>query len=291
MLIERAAARGGVAFRGAGDVAERDLSWLDGSNVRALSHDGAWMLFSESLQGRGKLGDVFIRRTDGSLPIRLGDGNPLALSRDGKWALARTTQRPSRLVLLPTGPGSAKVLDTGALEPNGGTFGPDGSVIFGSLVAQGRIQFHRLDVQTGAIRPMAVEGRGEASAFVIDRAVAPGADGSFARVLPDGHVEIVRPDGARRMVPGAALEADDEVEFLGDGHVYVARRTRLSAELSRIDVRSGTRTPWRTLRPADPAGLIAIGSIAIAGDGESYAYSYRRVTSSDLYLARASTRR
>ena len=291
LLIERAAARGGIAFRGAGDLAERDLSWLDGSTVRMLSHDGAWMLFSENLQGRSKLGDVFIRRTDGSPPIRLGDGSPLALSRDGKWALARTTQRPSRLVLLPTGAGTAKVLDTGALEPNGGTFGPDGSVIFGSLAAQGRIQFHRLDVQTGAIRPMAVEGSGEGSAFVIDRSVAPGPDGAFARVLPDGHVEIVGADGARTQVPGAVLEAGDELEFLGNGYVYVARRTRVSAELSRLDVRTGTRTPWRTLRPADPAGIIAIGSIAIAGDGESYAYTYRRVTSSDLYLARPSARR
>lgn len=123
---------------------------------------------------------------------------------------------------------------------------------------------------------------------MIDRSVAPGADGAFARVLPDGHVEIVGTDGARTKVPGPALEAGDDLEFLGDAYVYVARRTPLSAELSRIDVRTGTRTPWRTLRPADPAGLIAIGSIAIAGDAESYAYSYRRVTSSDLYLARAS---
>ena len=290
LLIERAAARGGIAFRGAGDAAERDLSWLDGSNVRVLSHDGAWMLFSESLQGRGKMGDVFLRRTDGSPPIRLGDGNPLALSRDGKWALARTTGRPSRLTLLPTGPGTAKVLDTGAFEPNGGAFGPDGSVIFGSVASQGRIQFHRLDVQTGVIRPMAVEGPGEASAFVIDRSVAPGPDGGFARVLPDGHVEIVRSDGTRTLLPGAAMDATDELVLLGDSYLYVARRTRLAAELSRIDVRTGTRTPWRTLQPADPAGLIAIGTIAISGDGQSYAYSYRRVTSSDLYLARAPSR-
>jgi dipeptidyl aminopeptidase/acylaminoacyl peptidase len=285
MLIERAAARGGVAFRGAGDQAERDLSWLDGSTVRQLSHDGAWMLFSESLQARGKLGDVFIRRTDGSPAIRLGDGNPLALSRDGKWVLARTTQNPSRLVLMPTGAGSAKVLDTGAFEPNGGTFAPDGSVIFGSVPSPGRIEFHRLDLQTGAVRPLKVEGD-EGSAFVIDRSVAIGPDG-FARVLPDGHVEIVRNDGSRRMVPGAALEADDDLEFLNAAYLYVARRTRVAAELSRIDLRTGARTPWRTLSPADPAGLIAIGTIAIAGDGESYAYSYRRVTSSDLYLARA----
>jgi hypothetical protein len=285
LLIERATARGGIAFRGAGDAAERDLSWLDGSTVRQLSHDGAWMIFSENLQGRSKLGDVFIRRTDGSPPIRLGDGNPLALSRDGKWVLSRTTQQPSRLVLLPTGPGIAKVLDTGAFEPNGGTFGPDGSVIFGSLAAQGRIQFHRLDVQTGVIGPVAVEGSGEGSAFVIDRSVATGLDGAFARVLPDGHVEIVRPDGTRTKVPGAALEAGDELEFLGDGYLYVARRSRLAAELSRIDLRTGARTPWRTLQPSDRAGLIAIGTIAIAADGQSYAYSYRRVTSSDLYIA------
>jgi hypothetical protein len=114
--------------------------------------------------------------------------------------------------------------------------------------------------------------------------VAIGPDG-FARVLPDGHVELVGNDGARTKVPGAALDAGDELEFFGDGYLYVARRTRLAAEISRIDVRTGMRTPWRTLQPADPAGLIAIGNIAIAGDGQSYAYSYRRVTSSDLYVA------
>jgi hypothetical protein len=59
-------------------------------------------------------------------------------------------------------------------------------------------------------------------------------------------------------------------------------RTPLSAVASRIDVRTGVRRPWRPLMPADPAGLIGIGSIAIAADGQSYAYSYRRVTSSDL---------
>ena len=289
MLIERAAARGGVAFRGANDAAERDLSWLDGSNVRQLSQDGSWMLFSENLQGRGKLGDVFIRRTDGSPPIRLGDGSPLALSRDGQWVLARTTQRPSRLMLMPTGAGTAKLLDTGAFEPNGGAFAADGNVIFGSVPSPGRIEFHRLDIRTGAVTPMKVDGD-EGSAFVLDRSVALGPDG-FARVLPDGHVEIVRNDGGRTRVPGAALDGDDELVFMGEGYLYVARRTRLSAELSRVDVRTGTRTPWRTIRPSDPAGLIAIGNIAIAGDGQSYAYTYRRVTSSDLYLARAPNRR
>ena len=110
------------------------------------------------------------------------------------------------------------------------------------------------------------------------------------RQLP--HARTVEPRQIPfRLVAGAALEADDDVEFLGDGYLYVARRTRLAAELSRIDLRTGARTPWRTLRPADPAGLIAIGSIAIAADGQSYAYSYRRVTSSDLYLARPSTHR
>jgi hypothetical protein len=40
--------------------------------------------------------------------------------------------------------------------------------------------------------------------------------------------------------------------------------------------------------PADPTGLIGIRSVVIANNGESYAYSYRRVTSSDLYLVKSS---
>jgi serine/threonine protein kinase len=291
LLVERAVPRGGILFRGPADGAERDLSWLDGSDVRRMSRDGSWILFSESLQETNPLGDVFLRRTDGSPPIRLGDGRPLDLSPDGKWVLANTAQRPSRLVLLPTGAGSPRVLDTGKYEPNGGSFLPDGRIAFGTIATRGRIEFHLIDQQTGVVGPLTIEGRGEESAFVVDRGSVFGPDGSVARVLPDGHIEILQPSrGARRVVPGPALaDGDDLVEWLADEQLYIARSMTVSMEVYRIDVRTGVRRPWRTLMPADPTGIIGIRNVVIANNGESYAYSYRRVTSSDLYLVKPST--
>jgi serine/threonine protein kinase len=110
-------------------------------------------------------------------------------------------------------------------------------------------------------------------------------------ITADGHIEILQPSrGARRVVPGPALaDGEDLVEWLADEQLYIARSRTVPMEVYRIDARTGVRRPWRTLMPADPTGLIGIRNVVIANNGESYAYSYRRVTSSDLYLAKSST--
>jgi serine/threonine protein kinase len=285
ILVERATSRRGMSFRGRTDEQERDVSWLDGSQARTLSDDGAWVLFGETLQGAGPRGDVYIRKTDGSLPIRLGDGDPLDLSRDGKWVLALTRSSPRRLVLLPTGPGVPRTLDTGALEPNGGIILPPGdAVAFGSEPRPGDIEFHEVDLRSGTIRPLKIGD--DAASFVTDRSVAFGDSSTgWARILPDRHIETISPSGARRVIPGAPLPADEDlVAWATDGYLYTAVENTLPARLFRIDVRTGDRTPWRTLMPADPAGVTEIRPILVARDGVSYVYSYRRVTSSDLFL-------
>jgi hypothetical protein len=246
-----------------------------------------WILFNETLQGGNPRGDVFVRRTDGSPPIRLGDGRPLDLSPDGKWVLARTVQAPIRLVLLPTGAGSQRVLDTGTYEPTSASYHPDGRILFGTTVERGRIEFLQIDPQSGVVTPLNVAGHDEGSAFVVDRGAVFGPDGAIARVLADGRIEIVQSNGARGVVPGPALgDGDDLLAWLSDGHLYIVRRPALPAEVYRIDVRTGARRPWRTLMPADATGVIAIRDIVIANNGESYAYSYRRVSASDLYVAK-----
>ncbi len=52
----------------------------------------------------------------------------------------------------------------------------------------------------------------------------------------------------------------------------------------RIDIRTGARQLWRRLMPADPSGVTEISEARVARDGRSYAYTYRRVTSSDRYI-------
>jgi hypothetical protein len=50
-----------------------------------------------------------------------------------------------------------------------------------------------------------------------------------------------------------------------------------------LDLTTGKRTLWRSLAPADPAGVSQIGPIVMTPDGRSYIYGYHR-TLSDLYL-------
>ena len=80
--------RHGILGRVAGQQRESELSWFDYASGPHLSADGTAVLFSEEGEGAGPLLSTYLRPTDGSPAIRLGDGEALALSPDGKWALS-----------------------------------------------------------------------------------------------------------------------------------------------------------------------------------------------------------
>jgi hypothetical protein len=68
-----------------------------------------------------------------------------------------------------------------------------------------------------------------------------------------------------------------------DGRYVYLRRRGIPARIERLDLKTGRRTPWKTLMPDDPAGVTLLTQIVIADDGESYAYTYGRFLQ-DLYL-------
>jgi hypothetical protein len=108
LLVVQVLDRSGLLCQRRGESRERELAWLDGSVVRDLASDGSAIVFSEFFQGRLPKGGVFLRKTDGSPAVRLGDGWGWGLSSDGRWALTLTPGQPTEIVLLPTGPGAAK---------------------------------------------------------------------------------------------------------------------------------------------------------------------------------------
>ena len=59
---------------GADGAKERELSWFDYSTVADLSADGKTLLFYEWGEGVGAKPTIFIRKTDGSDAVRLGEG-------------------------------------------------------------------------------------------------------------------------------------------------------------------------------------------------------------------------
>src|SRR5947208_2513586 len=107
-----------------GENKEREVSWFDWSLLADLSKDGKTVLFTEPTSPHGE-SRVYLRKTDGSPPVLLGEGTGTALSPDGNWAFAVIGQ-PSRLVILPTGPGQPKAVPSGQIEALTGRWSGDG---------------------------------------------------------------------------------------------------------------------------------------------------------------------
>ena len=83
-----------------GQKGETDLSWQDWSLPLAISPDGKWIFFAEEGDGGGPKYSAYMRATDGSPAIRLGDGVPNGVSPDGKWVAAVLPGEPQQLTLL-----------------------------------------------------------------------------------------------------------------------------------------------------------------------------------------------
>ncbi|MGB3564621.1 MAG: hypothetical protein WBC09_16345, partial [Thermoanaerobaculia bacterium] len=273
-----------VVGRAPGAADETNLSWFDWSTLRALSADGRQVLFEEGNQGRSDEGYwMYLRGTDGSPPIRLDDGLGLALSPDGKWVLALSDPfgAPS-LNLYPTGAGQIRALELGDIRPQPwGTFLPDGSgVLFAGSQegAGGRLFLHDLE---DALLPVTPEG----SQFTYD-GNAVSVDGNWlVAISPDDELVRYPVEGGEGVpIPGAEPR-DIPIQWDAESrHIYVYRLGELPTRVYRLDLRTGERTLWRELAPADRAGVFHVDMIFMTRDGEGYAYSYRRMLS-DLYLA------
>jgi hypothetical protein len=267
---------------GPGAATERDLTWLGLSGVADISRDGRQVLFTQLPEGAGEGGLAYIRQTDGTPAVRLGDGVALALSPDGKWALCQRSS-PSQLVLLPTGAGTLKLLRNSGLYYLGqASWFPDSRriVFVAQTNAGGDPRAYVQDIDGGD--PEAIGPPG-----IRHPLVAP--DGrSVAGFLQSGPVcftiggNDVRP--CPRLVPG-----DEPIGWSGDGRaLFFARAHGLTVDVQRLDLATGRGTLLRTLANPDPAGASRPGTgptqgVRVTPDGKYYAYSFIR-TLSDLYL-------
>ena len=137
LLIARTDDRSGISVLAPGDTQERDLAWLDSPNQPSISRDGTHLLFSETGVGGGAQGWVYLRKTDGSSAVRLGDGRAVALSPDGRWAITAGPGQ-SGYHVLPTGAGEPRRLERKGLTILGATWLPDGQRVVADPAGQRR---------------------------------------------------------------------------------------------------------------------------------------------------------
>jgi Tol biopolymer transport system component/predicted Ser/Thr protein kinase len=276
VLLTRGNDRAGMIGLAPGEAKEKDLSWLDWSRPRSLSPDGKTLLFQESGEGGGPKYAVYLRDTEGSPAIRLGEGTGLSLSPDGHWALSRLNVVPSPLVLYPTGVGDSKQLKDDGFNHTTATFLPDGKqfIFVGTQPGHGaRLFLESLD--DAKPRPFSMEGISAAVMSPDGKTVAARGPDHKGYLFPVG-------GGDPKEIPG--LQPDEYVTaWSADGRSLFVMTRQVPAQVYGVDVATGKTTFWKSFEPNDSAGIDSITSVLISSDQKSYVYGYIR-TLSDLYL-------
>jgi hypothetical protein len=267
-----------VFVRGPAGREERDLSWLDRSTAWDLAADGSKVLLAGEGEGTGGSPSVYLRATDGSDAVRLGDGVGTMLSADGKWAVAMVFGSPAQLWLIPTGVGNPRLIPRGKIEEYiWARLLPDGKRVVFSGYEKGRgSRLFVEDVEGSVATPITPEG----AAWLMP----PSPEGTLVPSLGPGGVKLYPIDGGQpRPLPG--IEIGDEILFWSaDGRsVLVRRRRTLPVRIDRVDVATGKAQLWREIAPADRTGMTQIVSVRISQDETTYAYTVRRLFS-ELYL-------
>ena len=271
----------------ANDPKQHELSWLDYTYPSDLSADGKTLLFDEEGGGgaldysksSGLTYAVYIRKTDGSPAVLLGEGGAVSLSPDGKWAIAQTQESPSQFRLLPTGAGEPRDLTKDNINHSWAHWFPDGKRILFAADEPGKgVRFYVCDLGSGKSEPISPEG----------------VNGTSFAISPDSqNVVGIGPDkkgylyptagGDSRVIPGIN-PGEQPITFSTDGRaLYIYQPGELPARVYHLDVQTGQRTLWKELMPYDPAGVENIGPILMTPDAKTCVFGYHRMLA-DLYL-------
>ena len=268
--------------RGAGDAKERDLAWLDASGPADLSSDGKTLLFLEFGQGGGSTPSVYVRKTDGSAAVRLGEGRPFAISPDGTRVLVRVDPPGSlpHLALLPTGPGeTTPVANSRFVGFDWALWLPDGKrIVFSAAEKDRPSRLYVRDLQGGKERPISPEG-----VILQETARTVSPDGKSVLAFAGNGKAFLYPIDGGDPRPVAGLNPDDRpIQWTVDGRfLYVVRREEVPVRIWVLDPATGSRTLFKEVSPAEPTETIFY--FLITPDGQSYIYNYQRALS-DLYL-------
>ncbi len=258
-----------------GEKEEKELSVLDWALVRDFSAEGRTILIEEDGDGGGPNYSVFLRKTDGSAAVRLGEGRAIALSPDGAWVVTRVAADDSaQLTLLPTGPGQPRQLTHDNMKHYNAKWFPDGKRLLCQCAEPGHLtRDYVIDAQTGEARPLTPEGTSGLQ-------ISP--DGSLIVVADLERKQMVWPvaGGAPRPLP--ALGPGEQVfGWTGDGKGLYFTTSKPEDAWPRkiyvLDLATGKKSFWKGIAPVDPTGVGGIGPVPlIAADGRSYVYAYSR---------------
>lgn len=280
MLVERGAFHSGIFGLAPGESVERELSWSTRSIPAGLSDDGRMLLINERKSDLSPAGGAFyLRKTDGSPAVKLGEGTANGLSADGKWVLARSSDSEKNLQLVPTGIGTPVTIEEPGFETvQAARLFPDGKRLLILGAEPGRKpRLYVQELPSGKPRPITERWFGSSR-------ISPTGDWIVARGDSADDLFLVPTDGGEpRIIPGTKdliplrWTADGKFLFAGVIGSFPMR-------VVRVEVATGKRERWKDLAPSERMGVSGINQVFLTPDGKSYVYSYNRMAISDLYV-------
>jgi Tol biopolymer transport system component len=262
----------GIRGMAPGGKEERDLGWFGWSIVRDISRDGHKIVFEEEGNGGGPNYTVFLRDTDGSPPVRIGEGLSGAISPDNKWVITKPA-KGGPLSLVPTGAGEARQLTHDAVSYGAGQWLPDGKHLLASGIEAGHgVRDYLIDVSSGDAKPITPEG-------IAGVHLSPDGQSTAVRGT-DGKWGVWKLDGNTiRLIPDWDL-GYRVTDWSPDGESVYASSSKTDqrmAKLYRVNVATGKMELWRTFGAQAGAGIDEVGAPRFSADGTAYAYVYVRV--------------
>jgi Tol biopolymer transport system component/predicted Ser/Thr protein kinase len=260
-----------------GAAQERDLSWFDASRVYDISADGKTILFVELTYGQSRNPAIYLRNTDGSPAVRLGDGSRPALSPDGKWVACIVSDGSrTALTLLPVGAGVARTIGASGLHYERVEWFPDSEkILFEGNEPNRPARTFVQDINGGGPAPLTPEG-------MVAGRVSPSEE--FATVVSGGRLSLFPMRGGDPKFIANLEAGESAIRWSGDSRFLFLRQPNgpSALKINRLDVVTGRRELWKELKTPDAVG-VQIGQVAITPSGSAYAYSYQRDIST-LYL-------
>ncbi len=274
-LFIRCNRRRGIAGLFPSQKAETDLSWQDWSLPLTMSPDGKWIFFAEEGDGGGAKYSAYMRNTDGSPAIRLGDGVPNSVSPDGKWVAAMVPGEPQQLTLLPTRTGDVRNLSQPGFDYDSVEWLPDGKRLLVIGREMGKPARNYLQDAGGRLTPVTPEGL-FGFLWLDDTSILVPRDDSTSELYP---IEGGQPREIKALLP---IRARRNLARSGR-YIFAPLRQEVPLRVYRFDSATGEKQLWKELAPSDRAGVYSIGPFCLTPDTRWYGYSYVRDLS-DLYM-------
>jgi len=276
VLVALNSKRVALAFSTVGVEHDEDFSWHDWNVAKDISADGQFVLFEDASEAAGPEYMVALRKLDGTLPFRLGEGSAGGLSPDGKWAISISNENPQRVTLLPTGPGQPQMVEIcglGHIQSGFARFLPDGTKIITNANEPGQAErCYVLDLLGARPRAITPDGVLCGPSSPDSRYIVGVGPNSAISVYP---VAGGAPQLLTRMAPNflVAQWSNDASSFYG------YHKGELPSRIYQVEIATGKETLVRELHPGVPAGVVMVAPVVVSRDGKRVAYSYNQTLS------------